>query len=272
MDCVFADKTANMHAILTHLRTAADAGARLVIFPEACLTGYGFASKEDALPFAEPVPGPSTRTLLDSCRELRVWAVIGMLEARASDEALFNVAVLLGPDGECRVYRKIHLPFLGVDRFTTPGDQPFAVHDIGGLRVGMSICYDGSFPESARCLMLLGAELIVLPTNWPDGARGAARLLVPARALENTVYYAAVDRIGDEKGFHFIGQSRIVGCAGQVLAEADHDRFEILYADIEPANARRKHIVFAAGEYELDRIAHRRPDMYAPLVQPVKKA
>ena len=67
---------------------------------------------------------------------------------------LFNACALVGPTGLVANYRKIHLPFLGVDRFTTPGDRPFAVHDLGGLRVGMTICYDGSFPESARVLML----------------------------------------------------------------------------------------------------------------------
>src|SRR5256885_901773 len=73
------------------------------------------------------------------------------------------------------------------------------------LRIGMNICYDGSFPEAARCLMLLGADLIVLPTNWPTGAISTAKTLIPARALENHLYYAAVNRVGTERGFQFIG-------------------------------------------------------------------
>src|SRR6202030_44525 len=109
-------------------------------------------------------------------------------------------------------YRKAHRPFLGVDRFTAPGDRPFAVHDLGGLRVGIHICYDGSFPESARVLTLLGADLVVLPTNWPPGAAGTAKYLVPARALENQVFYAAVNRVGTERGFAFIGRTRIIDC------------------------------------------------------------
>ena len=92
------------------------------------------------------------------------------------------------------------------------------MHDLGGLRVGINICYDGSFPESSRILTLLGADLIVLPTNWPTGAHGTVRHLVQARALENHVYYIAVNRIGQERGFEFIGQSRIVNCDGELLA------------------------------------------------------
>src|SRR4029077_5916954 len=147
-----------------------------------------------------------------TCRELKTWAVVGLLERDGG--RVFNASVLIGPDGLHAPYRKIHLPFLGGDPFPTPGARPFAVHDIGGLRVGMNICYDGSFPESTRVLMLLGADLVVLPTNWPDAARRTAEYLVSARAMENGIYYAAVNRVGEEGGFHFIGHSRIADCTG----------------------------------------------------------
>ena len=257
MDCRLGAKAANLAVIRERLRTAHAHGARLVIFPECALTGYCFTSKEEAWPHAETVPGPATELLARDCRELGVWTVVGLLEARPSDGALFNAAVLVGPAGVAAVYRKIHLPFLGVDRFTTPGDQPFAVHDLGGLRIGMTICYDGSFPEAARCLMLAGADLIVLPTNWPTGAMNTAKYLVPARALENQVYFAAINRVGHECGFTFIGRSRIVDCRGESLAESTDERETMLYAEIDPAQARNKHVVHIPGEYELHRIAHR---------------
>jgi predicted amidohydrolase len=268
MDCRFADKVANLDAIRSRLREAVNHGARLVVFPECALSGYCFESKQEALPLAEPVPGPSTEAIAEDCRKAKVWAVVGMLEARPADGAMFNACVLIGPNGVAATYRKIHLPFLGVDRFTTPGDQPFAVHDLGGLRTGMTICYDGSFPEAARCLMLEGADLIVLPTNWPAGAISTARILIPARALENQVYFAAVNRVGEERGFQFIGMSRILDCRGEPLAKSDDDRPTILYADLDPALARNKHIIHIPGAYELHRTAHRRPDMYGPLVKP----
>src|SRR5207237_1236159 len=144
------------------------------------LTGYAFASKEEALPFAESMPGPGSETIANECRALGVWCVFGLLEQHGSD--LFNACALVGPHGVAACYRKIHLPFLGVDRFTTRGDRPFAVHELGDLRIGINICYDGSFPEAARVLTLLGADLVVLPTNWPIGAATTARYLVPARA------------------------------------------------------------------------------------------
>src|SRR5207247_8730803 len=113
------------------------------------------------------------------------------------------------------------------------------VHALGGLRAGMNICYDGSFPESSRVLALLGADLVVLPTNWPEAARKTAELLVPARALENHVYYAAVNRVGAEGGFRFIGQSRLVHCGGDLMAVCDHDREASLFAPIDPEKARQ---------------------------------
>jgi predicted amidohydrolase len=268
MDCRLGAKEENLASITARLREAAAHGARLIVFPECSLSGYCFTSKEEAWPHAEPIPGPSTLALAEECKQLGVWSAVGLLEAQPSDGALFNACALVGPAGVMATYRKVHLPFLGGDRFTTPGDQPFAVHDLGGLRVGVTICYDGSFPESSRCLALLGADLVVLPTNWPTGARSTANILVPARALENNIYYAAVNRIGIERGFQFIGMSRIVDCRGNFLAVSHDDQPCILYADINPEVARQKRIVHVPGEYELDRIAHRRPEMYQAIVRP----
>src|SRR5262249_46327059 len=185
--------------------------------PECALTGYAFESKDEALPHAETVPGPATEAVAADCRDLGVWAVFGLLE-RGDSGALFNAAAIVGPAGVIGTYRKIHLPILGVDGFVTPGDRPFAVHDLGGLRVGVNICYDASFPESARVLALQGADLVLLPTNWPPGAASTAKYLVPARALENRIYYAGINRTGEERGFRFIGQSRLVDCTGELLA------------------------------------------------------
>jgi predicted amidohydrolase len=185
-----------------------------------------------------------------------------------SGDALFNACAVVGPNGLIGSYRKIHLPCLGVDRFTTPGDRPFAVHDLDGLRVGVNICYDGSFPESARALALLGADLVVLSTNWPPEARKTANVLVPARALENHVYYAAVNRIGTERGYHFIGNSRIIAPNGDLLAGGGEETAEILEAEVDPAVARAKRRVYVPGEYEVDRVNDRRPEMYRSLCEP----
>ena len=266
VDCRLADVKHNLSRIQERTAEAAKE-ARLVIFPECVLSGYCYESKEEAWPSAEPVPGPSTLAVAELCKRLGVSVIFGMLE-RGEESRLFNTAALVGPAGVIATYRKIHLPFLGVDRFTTPGDRPFAVHDLGGLRVGMNICYDGSFPESSRVLTLLGADLVVLPTNWPTGAVNTVKYLVQARALENHTYYAACNRVGEERGFRFIGQSRIVDCSGELLAFTESDREEIIYAEIDPSRARNKQIVNVPGKYEINRVADRRPEMYGPLCEP----
>lgn len=267
MDCKIGDTAANLAHMRDKLREAAGNGARLVAFPECALSGYCFQNKAEAMPFAETVPGPSCDVLAGDCRALGLSVIVGLLEHRPEDDALFNTAVLLGPNGVQATYRKIHLPFLGIDRFTTPGDIPFAVHEIEGVRIGMCICYDGSFPETARILSLLGADAVVLITNWPTGALTTVKYIAQARALENTVYFAACNRVGSERGFEFIGRSRVIDVNGELIATSDDALPAVLYADIDPQRARKKKIVNIAGQYELDRLADRRPDMYGPLVE-----
>jgi predicted amidohydrolase len=269
MGCRFADVPSNLASIRERLRQAAAGGARLVVFPECVLTGYGFASREEALAVAESIPGPTSRLIADDCAALGVWAALGMLER--DGERLFNACALVGPGGEIHPYRKVHLPLLGVDRFVTPGDRPFEVFDLGGLKVGMTICYDGSFPEASRALALLGADVILLPTNWPTGARASVLPLTVARAIENHVYYCAVNRIGEERGFRYIGCSRVVDFNGALAASSSADAEEILFADLDPEAARQKQIVIIPGEYEVNRVGHRRPEMYGPLINGVRK-
>jgi predicted amidohydrolase len=268
LDCRLGDVPGNLERMRARLREAAERGARLIVFPECALSGYCFRGKDEALPHSEPLPGPASDALAADCARLGVFVVAGLLERQAGGE-LFNSCMLVGPQGLLGGYRKVHLPYLGVDRFTTPGDRPFAVHDLGGLRVGLNICYDGSFPESARVLALLGADLVVLPTNWPTGARNAVKLCV-ARALENHVYHAAVNRVGEERGFHFIGASQIHDFDGQTLAEAGEGE-EIILAEIDPERARQKRVVKIPGEHEVDRVADRRPEMYGPLCEMSKQ-
>jgi predicted amidohydrolase len=262
MDCRLGDTAANLAILRRRLREAAGRGARLVVFPECALTGYGFRGKDEAQAHAEPLPGPASEAIAADCRELGVWAAFGLLER--DGDRLFNACALVGPGGLAATYRKVHLPFMGVDRFATPGDHPFEVHDLGGLRVGMNICYDGSFPESARVLALLGADLVVLPTNWPAGGRAACHL-PEARALENHVYYLAVNRAGEERGFRFVGRSRLIDYRGEVVAAAGEGE-EVIYGEVEPETARRKRVVVVPGEHEVDRVGDRRPGMYGPLV------
>jgi predicted amidohydrolase len=266
IDVALGDVDRNLMHIEAFVTETARAGAQLALFPECAATGYCFDSLEEALPYGQTVPGPAVARVAAACARAGSFAIFGLLEREGG--RLFNTAALVGPEGLIASYRKIHLPFLGVDRFTTPGDRPFAAHDAGGVRVGLSICYDASFPEAARALALGGADLIALPTNWPPGSECAAFHVINTRALENAVYFAAANRVGTERGFPFIGRSRIAAPDGSTLAVSESDGEEILYAEIDPDRARRKHVVRVPGLHEIDRFADRRPEMYGALTAP----
>ncbi len=266
MDIQLGDVDANLSRMCEKLRETSRAGALLTVFPECAVSGYCFSSLDEALPYSQTIPGPATDRLVRACAELKCFAVFGMLERDGN--RVFNAAVLVGPEGVIGSYRKVHLPFLGIDMFSTPGDRPFAVQSAGPVRVGMNICYDAAFPETARCLSLLGADLIALPTNWPPGAECTAACVINARAMENGVYFIAVNRVGTERGFSFIGRSKIVDPVGKTLAESQTLGEEILYADIDPEWARNKHVIRVPGKHEIDRLADRRPEMYGPIVEP----
>ncbi len=266
MDITLRDNAVNVSRMVDHLRVTAAEGAELTIFPECAVPGYCFASLEEALPYAEALDGQAIRRMSAICRELKTHAIFGMLER--DGDRVFNVAVLTGPRGMEAIYRKVHLPYLGVDMFTTPGDRPFAVHEVNGLRIGMLICYDAAFPEAARSLALLGADLIALPTNWPPGAEIMASCSIPCRAMENQVYFAAVNRVGDERGFQFIGESSICAPNGQAIANSSGMDAAIITAEIDPLLARQKRIVRVPDKHIIDRMADRRPEMYGLVVEP----
>ena len=265
MDFSLADVSGNLNRMIAKLRETRAAGANLTIFPECALTGYCFDNLDEARPYAETIPGPSVNKMIEVCQEIGGNVVFGLLEKDGS--RIFNALALVGPAGIIGSYRKIHLPFLGVDRYTDFGDRQFAVHEVDGVRIGLNICYDGGFPEPARILTLLGADLIVLPTNWPPSAEPAADYAINTRAMENTVYYAAADRVGVERGIAFIGKSKICDPFGKTIAFADHTNEAILYADIDVARSRKKHLIRQEGINEVDRIADRRPEMYSKLVE-----
>jgi 5-aminopentanamidase len=258
------DKGRNLAVCLARLEEASAAGAELLVLPECSIPGYVFDSAEEALPFAEEIPGPSTDTLASACARLGIHVVCGLLETDGTD--LFNAAVLVGPDGLVGSYRKTHLPFLGVDRFTRGGDD-LPVFDTPLGRIGIEICYDLRFPELTRALALGGADIVALPTNWPLAARVNAELLCPARAYENRIYLLVANRVGVERTAEFCGRSQIVDPAGARLAEAGPTGEGLLVADVDVELARDKSIVPAPGEYEMHLFGHRRPELYGALVE-----
>lgn len=255
----------NLEACLGRLEEAAAAGCDLVVLPECATSGYMFATEDEAARAAEEIPGPGVEALERACSRLGVHCVAGLLER--DGDLLRNTAVLLGPSGLVGRYRKTHLPFLGADRFVTPGDEAPEVYDTSVGRIGIEICYELRFPELTRSLALRGAELVVHPTNWPTSVRPFADFLTRARAAENHVFLATANRVGREGGMEFFGRSQVVDPSGTRRVEAGEGGEELLVAEIDPAEAREKDRAIVPGEYEVHLFGDRRPELYGALVE-----
>jgi predicted amidohydrolase len=251
----------NLEKVLHRIEVAA-ADSQLLVFPECTLTGYCYSSRQEIFPLLETIPGPSVDKIAVSCRKNKVYVVIGLLEK--DGDKCFNTAALIGPEGLISKYRKIHLPCLGVDRFLDKGEDPFSVCRTPVGNIGMHICYDALFPESARSMALLGADILVLPTNWPEGREKYPNYILTTRAAENRVHFFAVNRVGEERGNRFIGRSKAINASGDTLIEAGSSE-EIIYAEFNLLEARQKHVVFVAGESEFDPINDRRPELYGQI-------
>ena len=263
----FAPVLGNVAANLdTILRQVTDVDADLVLFPECALTGYGFDSAEAAVGVAESIPGPSTELIARACRDQDKWAIFGMLERDPATGALYNSAAVIGPGVVAGAYRKNHLPFLGVDRFTAKGDRGFPVYRTPFGTIGVLICYDLAFPEAARVLKLQGAQLLCVPTNWPEAATISCDYAPFVRAHENHVHVATANRVGEESGFRFPGRSRIIDCTGNLLSAAG-DGKSLLSAELDLAASVPSRQVIVPGKYEVDRVGHRRPDLYGPVAE-----
>jgi 5-aminopentanamidase len=258
----------NLDECLRRLDEAAAAGAELVVLPECAIPGYMFDSLDEAMPFAEELPGPSTEALEAACGQLGLHAVVGLLER--DGDLLRNAAVLVGPEGLVGSYRKTHLPFLGVDRFVTAGDE-LPVYDTPLGRIGLEICYDLRFPEATRTLALAEADIVAHPTNFPVAARIQTELITVARAAENRIFLLSANRVGKERWAEFCGWSQIVDPYGRRLAEAGETEEALLVADIDMELARDKDYVIP-GEYELYLFGHRRPELYGALVEETRAA
>jgi predicted amidohydrolase len=265
MDIKILEKQRNLEKVLDGFESAARAGAGIVVFPECALTGYCFASKEEAAPVAEPVPGPSTEKLWAAAKSLDCAAVVGLLER--DGERIFNAAAVVTPQRIAGTFRKLHFPYLGIDRFLDPGDKPFPVFGTAQGKIGINICFDCSLPEPGRVLKLKGAQLLAIPTNWPMGS-DVWQHTPKVRAGENHFHVVAADRVGEERGVRFAGHSQIVDFMGKLLAEAGETEETILVADLDLAAADRNRVVRVPGQWEFDRIAARRPEMYGPITEP----
>ena len=232
--------------------------ADLWVLPELFATGYQFMSRDEVHSLAEPVPGgETTNALCDYAERHGTHIVAGLAERDGT--RLFNAAVLIGPEGVIARYRKIHLFYKETVHFD-PGDLSFAVQDLGFARVGMMICFDHLFPESARSLSLLRADILCHPANlvMPDLAQQTMKV----RALENGVFTATANRIGTEsrdgeESLTYTGQSQIVAPDGTILARLEENVMRATVLEVDAHRARTK----AITRFN-DKLGDRRPDRY----------
>lgn len=252
---IFGEVTRNLETVSARL---AGVECDLLVLPELFNTGYQFVSADEARSLAEDVPGgPTTSRLIQIAADRRMHLVAGLAE-RAGDQ-LYNSAVLVGPTGLIGVYRKAHL-FFEETLFFAPGDTGFPVYDIGPARVGLMVCFDWYYPESARTLALKGADVIAHPSNLvlpncPDA--------MVTRCLENRVFAVTCNRIGsEERGgktkLTYIGHSEVVTPKGEILTRATPDQDALAIVEIDPLQARNKRLT----PYN-DLLAGRRPELYA---------
>jgi len=264
MEPVWLDEAANLAQVDRYLGELSAQSIQLAVFPECALSGYEL-SLADAAHHADPIPGPQSEALIDLARKHALHFQIGVLEK--GEGGIFNSSVLVSPRGLLGSYRKTHLPYLGVDRYLQPGGRLGPVIETDFGRVASLICYDLRFPEPARVLALLGAQIILISTAWPKSATLYPEFLARTRAAENGIYLAAANRIGREGDTTYLGRSLIISPSGSILSEGSADRAELLICELEPSESDGKRRIFVPGAYELDLFGDRRPELYGPLVK-----
>lgn len=252
-DPVFGEKEGNVQKALAMM---ASVEADLYVLPELFASGYNFIDAREARSLSEPFEsGDTLREMTRFAQEASCFVVYGFAES--SGQALYNSAALVGCDGSRGLYRKTHL-FDRERLFFENGNLGFPVFPTRIGRIGLMICFDWYFPESARTLSLKGAQVIAHPTNLvlpncPDGMR--------TRCLENRVFGVTANRVGTETrgdaGLTYIGQSQITSVRGEILHRSPERGPEIAVREIEPAQADDKRI-----NERNDLFGDRRPEWY----------
>ncbi len=272
------DPQVNLDRTCEKIREAAKRGAQIICTEELFRSQY-FCREEDARLFdlAETIPGPSTERLQPLAKELGVVIVASLFEKRAIG-VYHNTAVVIDADGSLLgLYRKMHIPDdpLFFEKFYfTPGDLGFRAFDTKFGRIATLVCWDQWYPEAARLASLTGANILFYPTaiGWHPSEKaefGAAqhdawRTIQRSHAIANGIFVAAVNRVGFEgppdRGLEFWGASFVSDPFGRVVAEASHDKEEILIVECDPAKMEETRRGWPF-------LRDRRIDAYGPILQ-----
>ena len=277
------DPAKNLQHAMDRVREAASRGAQVICLPELFQTQY-FCQREDASLFdlAEPIPGPTTQKLSDLAKQLKIVLVASLFEKRTAG-VYHNTAVTFDVDGSLLgLYRKMHIPddpLYYEKYYFTPGDLGFRAFDTEVGKVGTLVCWDQWYPEGARLTALQGASVLFYPTaiGWHPAEKAefgtaqhdAWRTIQRAHAIANGVYVGVVNRVGFEtgnvmgksapgQGLEFWGGSFLCDPFGRIIAEASHDKEEILIGEVS-----LQHMEDTRRNWPF--LRDRRIDSYAPI-------
>ncbi|WP_043483967.1 nitrilase-related carbon-nitrogen hydrolase [Geothrix fermentans] len=252
-DTVWQDPAANLARARGFAEAAARAGARVAVFPELFALGFTMAPE----PFAESIPGPTTKAVAALSREFGLYLVGSCVEAHAPHPR--NAAFVTGPDGALiAAYRKIHPFSYGEEHQHYSGGEDCPLFEVDGIPCGLQICYDLRFPEPFRALAAKGAEVVFVPANWPVRRIGAWSILLAARAIENQMAVCGVNRVGrDALGLDYPGASALHDAFGEVIAKGDAAA-GLVIGDLDLIQLRAWRARFPA-------LSDRRPEVYSAL-------
>ena len=265
------DTVANISAVADLVRGAADKGAKVVLPPEL-FEGPYFCRVEDESRFADArsvAEHPSVLAMQELAEKLKIWIPTSFFEADGPH--YYNSLAMVNPDGKVAgVYRKSHIPDGPGDEekfYFRPGNTGFKVWPGAGTTLGVGVCWDQWYPETARAMMLMGAQILFYPTaigtepHDPelDTSRLWRRAMI-GHAVSNVVPVVAANRIGVEGGQRFYGHSFICDERGDILAEFGADETGVLVAELDLAAAKKHRAAFGF-------FRDRRPDLYGRLVE-----
>jgi N-carbamoylputrescine amidase len=268
------DEQANIAAVSELVREAASKGAQVILPPEL-FEGPYFCRVEDEGYFVHARPTashPSVLAMQKLAAELNVAIPTSFFEADGPHH--YNSLAMIGPDGAVRgVYRKSHIPDgPGYEEkfYFRPGNTGFKVWpDVAPTTVGVGVCWDQWYPETARAMMLMGAEVLFYPTaigtEPHDPSLDTSRLwrrAMVGHAVSNVVPVVASNRIGNEHGQIFYGHSFICDERGDMLAEFGAEETGVLVATIDVAQVKRHRAAFGF-------FRDRRPELYGRLAQDI---
>jgi predicted amidohydrolase len=234
---IFGKKEKNCQEIK---KLTADLKADLIVLPELFATGYTFISKEEAVSLAETLNGKTSHFLIKLAKNTGAVVIGGFAEKVG--KKIFNSAMIVSDEGVVGIYRKIHL-YYKEKLWFSPGDKPLELYNVNGANIGVMICFDWIFPEIARTLSLLGADIIAHPANL---VLPYCQKAMVTRCIENRLYAVTSNRIGSEKRgedvFKFTGGSQITSYDGSILSKAPLDKSSIGFVEITIEHARNKNL------------------------------